>query len=438
MKIFYQDSKIIRFLDSYADNMTMRLHMPAHQGKALNPSLSRAYALDITEISGADSLFEADGIILEDEKRTARLYRSGSSCWSAGGSTLCIQGMLSKMRTENRIIVSARTVHRAFLNACILLGLDVEWVFPIGGDLISGEYTLEAFEEKLKTLTKQGKKACIYITSPDYRGKIQDIAGLAELCHRYNAKLLVDNAHGAHLAFLQKNQHPMHWGADYCCDSFHKMLPSLTGSAVLHSRDDDAKELKQLMQMFGSTSPSYLIMRSIAEAVEWLECDGIQALQKAEQMAIAIRERVKYDWLGDDPFHLTISANGIDFAEQLRKHGAEPEYADKACCVMLLSPLMNERDFERLESILTACKPLPPIEIPPLPKPPKKACDMREACFSGWETIPIEQAEGRICATVQVPCPPAVPMLMSGEVFDKSWITYMKYYDLKKITVIKN
>ncbi len=433
----YRNSELIRFLDSYADGGILRLHMPAHNGKALNSSLSRAYALDITEISGADSLFESDGIIADGETRTARLYGSGSSCWSASGSTLCIQGMLAKMRTEGRTVVSARTVHRAFLNACILLGLSVEWVFPIAGDVISGEYQLDAFEEKLHKLTKQGQKACIYVTSPDYRGKMQNISELAELCRKYDARLLVDNAHGAHLAFLQKNQHPINLGADYCCDSFHKMLPSLTGSAVLHSRFEEARELKQYMQMFGSTSPSYLLMRSIDEAVAWLEKDGISAVKKAEQRAVKIRERIPYDWLGDDPFHLTISANGIDFANQLRKHHAEPEYADSACCVMLLSPVMAESDFSRLESILTACNPIAPMKIPPLPKPPETACDMRTACFSEWEMIPIEQAEGRICATVQVPCPPAVPMVMSGEIFDKNWIDYMRYFGLEKVATIK-
>ena len=173
----------MQFLDSYADSDILRLHMPAHNGKALNTMLSRVYQLDITEISGADILFEANGIILEGEKRTARLYGSGSSCWSADGSTLCIQAMLTKIRTEKRTLVSPRTVHRAFLNSCILLGLDVEWVFPVCGDVISGEYELDAFEEKLKELTKQGKKACIYVTSPDYHGKMQDIASLAEFCH---------------------------------------------------------------------------------------------------------------------------------------------------------------------------------------------------------------------------------------------------------------
>ncbi|MEE5992526.1 MAG: amino acid decarboxylase [Oscillospiraceae bacterium] len=427
--------KVMQFLDSYADSEILRLHMPAHHGKALNSMLSRAYQLDITEILGADSLFEADGIILEGEKRTAQLYGSGSCCWSAGGSTLCIQAMLAKMRTENRTIVSNRTVHRAFLNGCILLGLDVEWVFPKKGDIISGEYDSEDFERKLQLLAKQGEKACIYVTSPDYRGKIQDIAGLAELCRKYGAKLLVDNAHGAHLAFLQENRHPLYLGADYCCDSFHKMLPSLTGAAVLHSRYQDAPELKQYMQMFGSTSPSYLIMRSIEEAVEWLE--EKQTLQDAKQKALAIRERIPYDWVGDDPFHLTISANGVDFAGQLRQHGAEPEYADKICCVMLLSPFMNESDFQRLEGILRACKPSMSTLPPELPKAPQRACEMRKACFSEWEMIPIEKAEGRICATVQVPCPPAVPMVMSGEIFDKNWIDYMKYFGLQTVGVIK-
>ena len=102
--------------------------MPGHKGRALpdDPALAAAYARDITEISGADSLFEADGILRAGEYRTAALYGSADCCWSAGGSTLCIQAMLARMKAENRRVIAARTVHRAFLNACILLGLEVD------------------------------------------------------------------------------------------------------------------------------------------------------------------------------------------------------------------------------------------------------------------------------------------------------------------------
>lgn len=96
-----------------------------------------------------------------------------------------------------------------FLNACVLLDIPVQWIYPRKSDgILSGTYDLADFEAALQAQTRP---ACVYVTSPDYLGRMADIAGLAELCHRYHAKLLVDNAHGAHLAFCRGSVTPFSW-----------------------------------------------------------------------------------------------------------------------------------------------------------------------------------------------------------------------------------
>ena len=428
------------FLQQYAEKEMLRAHMPGHKGRALphHPELAPAYAWDITEIEGADSLFEADGILRAGEQRTAALYGSADCCWSAGGSTLCIQAMLARMQAEGRTVIAARTVHRAFLNACILLGLEVTWVFPRSGCLIAGEYAPADFEAALARTVQSGGKPCVYVTSPDYCGHLQNIAALSALCRRYGARLLVDNAHGAHLAFLEENAHPITLGADLCCDSAHKMLPALTGAALLHCAAPCGMEMKQYMQLFGSTSPSYLLLQSIEGAVDWLEHGGDARIRACAARAAQLRAALpQYCFVGDDPLHLTAAADGIRLAAQLRAQGVECEYADRTCLVLLLSPVWEERDFARLEAALAACTPQSPAPPPALPAPPERACSMREAALAPWESIPLAEAAGRICGPVQVPCPPAVPLLVSGERITAEWTALMAFYGIRRIAVMR-
>ncbi len=411
--------------------------MPGHKGRSL-PEASlpaAAYAWDITEIHGADSLFEADGILRASEQAAAQLYGSMDCCFSAGGSTLCIQAMLAKMKAEQRRIIAARTVHRAFLNACILLDLPVTWVYPRNGGLIAGTYAAEDFE---RALASDPSPACVYVTSPDYCGNLQDIAALSTICKSHGARLLVDNAHGAHLAFLPENRHPLALGADFCCDSAHKMLPSLTGAALLHCSERCGMEMKQYMQMFGSTSPSYLILQSIEGAMVYLASGGISRIQACAKRSVQLRERLtQYAFAGDDPLHLTIACDGEQLAEELRAQNVECEYADRTCLVLLLSPVMEEADFVRLETALNACTPQPPATLPTLPEPAEQALSMREAALSAWEAVPLSQAAGRICGPVQVPCPPAVPLVISGERITPEWCDLMRFYGIETITVVR-
>lgn len=441
------NTPIYDFLKKYAQSGTLRCHMPAHKGYSGIPELSAMYALDITEIAGADSLFEADGIIAQSEKNMSELYGTAGTVYSAGGSTLCIQTMLYIMKSENRKIFAVRNVHRAFLNAVALLDLDVKWILPeYSGSILSGNITLSDVENALKNCSEP---SAVYVTSPDYTGKTADISALSEICHRYGARLLVDNAHGAHLKFLPEDIHPITLGADMCCDSAHKMLPALTGSAMLHtSVPEYVSILKQAMNMFSSTSPSYLIMMSLDLCNRYIS-DKIRSdiknnLIYIENFRSKFSDRLLF--ADGEPFHITIKAgesglDGNELAELLRKNGAECEYSDKSLVILLMSPVCTKHDYEKLSCALTVaimeCKKIPPYTIDFEMKLPERITSIHDAVFSECETIPVEKAEGRICASVKVPCPPAVPIVASGERIDRNSINIFIKYGISDVIVVK-
>ena len=428
------NTPIYDFLKKYSDSKALRLHMPGHKGKRLSELPS--YEFDITEIKDADSLFEADGIIEESENNTSKLYKTAGTCYSAGGSTLCIQAMLWLMKQEKREVIAVRNVHRSFIAACALLDIQPLWIFPdYYGSIHSGDFPYDKAEE----LLKKEKNACIYLTSPDYLGKTADISKIAALCRRYNAVLLVDNAHGAHTTAL--GMHPAQLGADLCCDSAHKMLPALTGGAYLHIVNPIYKDkAKQAMSLFGSTSPSYLIMASLDLCAEYI-AEGLDNDIKSRLTALtSLRKRLshKYRIYEGEPFHLTLICNGINLAKQLRKYNIECEYADNDCIVLLFSPVNTEAEINLTADILEKCIPEPPLNTEAVSFPePIAATTIRNAVLTDYETISTEESEGRICAGVNVPCPPAVPIAVSGEIITENCIKIFKRYGILKVNVVK-
>ena len=223
---------ICDFVKRYAQSDSMRLHMPGHKGK---PFIG-CESLDITEIEGADVLYHAEGIIRESEDNASRLFGTAKTFYSAEGSSLCIRAMvyLAKLYAGSvgkpPRIIAARNAHKTFITAAALMDMDVKWLYSLDSSVLSCRIDFAELERMLASLSP----AAVYITSPDYLGNIADIKAIAGLCHKYKSILMVDNAHGAYLKFLNTPAHPIDSGADIVCDSAHKTLPALTGGAYLH------------------------------------------------------------------------------------------------------------------------------------------------------------------------------------------------------------
>lgn len=440
------------YISEYEKSGFSRFHMPGHKGKFLHGLENR----DITEIKGADYLYEAEGIIAESERLTAELFGSGKTLYSTEGSSLSIKTMLGiirlcrKNREERMTVAAPRNVHKAFIDGCCLLDIDVAWVYPkqLSAQLCSSSVTAEDIRRAIEK-TERIPDA-VYITSPDYLGNMADISGISEVCREYGIPFLVDNAHGAYLKFLDRSLHPLDLGADMCADSAHKTLPVYTGGGYLHISKNAPKEwfssAKEIMSLFASTSPSYLIMGSLDKC-----CGELQGelSDKIRSCAVRVRKSADviasfgWDICNNEPLKLTVFSeksgySGDELAELLRKYKIECEYSDPGSVVLMCSPYNDEVDFKRLESafgeipILNAKDILTAEAIPEA----KVRMPIREAYFSCHKRIPTEQASGRICARAAVSCQPSIPIVVPGEEITGEIMKILKRYSIFYVDVI--
>ena len=448
---------ICDFVRQYIEKSPARLHMPGHKGTgALG-----CEALDITEIDGADELYAPTGIIAESERNASALF-GADTYYSCEGSSLAIRAMLQLALSREPspvcksgpgkaasrpVVLAGRNAHRAFLSAAALLDFDVAWLNPGPGEACHS-CTVSAGDVDAALARLGGRCRAVYLTSPDYLGHVADIHSVADVCHRHGAPLLVDNAHGAYLKFLPGgSRHPMDLGADLCCDSAHKTLPALTGAAYLHvdpRLNMAPAQVKAALSLFGSSSPSWLILQSLDACNPYLQ--GLPALlerflPKIEALKKALAGH-GYALVGDEPMKLTIAARpfgqtGDALAAALRERGVWCEFHDPDFLTLMPSPMNGDGDLLRVRDALLSIKRDKPLKsIAPDCRAPEAALSIREAALSPRETLPVEQCAGRVLAAPALVCPPCVPIAVCGERLDRDVIERLKYYGVGSCEVV--
>ena len=433
---------ICDFLKQYAETDVLRLHMPGHKGRGR----LGVEQYDITEVSGADSLYEAAGIIRQSEENASELFGC-PTFYSAEGSSLAIRAMVylavqhAKAQGRRPKIAAGRNAHKVFLSAVTLLDTDVAWI--AGDSYLSCKIDAGTLERVIE----EERPTAVYVTSPDYLGNITDVAALAEVAHRHDCLLLVDNAHGAYLKFLEPSMHPVDLGADLCADSAHKTLPVLTGGAYLHiaaRHEHLIAQAKTALALFGSTSPSYLIMQSLDAANASLNAEYRADLAEFAAWSEEMKSRLTgWGIVGTEPLKLTVATKeygylGTEVAQALRGQGIEGEFADPDYVVFMITPEIGKAGLDRLENALMS---LPRKEAisgqPPKFHLPRRVMGIREAAFSPTEVIPVEESLGRILASPTVGCPPAVPVVACGEMIDEAALECFRYYGIRTCTAVK-
>lgn len=442
------DTPIADFVRGYEASGTVRLHMPGHKGERF----LGCEHLDITEVSGADALYEAEGIIAQSERNAGTLFGSGRTLYSTEGSSQCIRAMLYLALTccpagTAPVVVAARNVHKAFVHAAALLDFETVWLWPEGGSpsICGCPVSAEALEKTLAGLS--APPAAVYVTSPDYLGGMADVAALSEVCRRHGTVLAVDNAHGAYLRFLGRSLHPLDLGADICCDSAHKTLPVLTGGAYLQiSKNAPAgfrENAKRALALFGSTSPSYLTLASLDLCNRYLAEGYPDRLARVSGCLSMVRERLTSNgWqvMPSDPLRLTLRApeglTGTAMADRLRQSGIECEYADREFLVLMATPENSPEDLERVSTALGE-NHMPCAKLSALPLARgERVLSIRQALFAPHELVPADQALGRICGAPTVSCPPAVPIAVSGERVSRAAIDLFHHYGVERVDVV--
>ena len=442
------NTPICDFVRQYNEKASIRMHMPGHKGRNF---LSFEH-LDITEFEGADDLYQPTGIIAESEKNASELFGC-PTYYCTEGSSQCIRAMMylltlyAKKQGKKPIIAAGRNIHKTFISAAALLDFDVMWLNQDEkASYLSCNITPEEFESFLQNTEE--KPLALYLTTPDYLGNISDITGLSEVCRKYGILLVADNAHGAYLKFLERSQHPMDLGADLCCDSAHKTLPVITGGAYLHISDKlsdfSARNVKNALAMFGSTSPSYLILQSLDFCNSYLENYRerlLTFLPLVAEMKTRLEEK-GFTFYGDEPMKLTFSAKdygytGTELADILSENNIFCEFYDPDYLVLMPTPETKKEELEKLEKVLGSIQKREHIKTTP-PKfiKAQKVLTIREAALSPSEILPISKCEDKILSTVTVGCPPAVPILVCGERITKEVLNCFRYYGITECSVV--
>ncbi|MBQ2934462.1 MAG: PLP-dependent transferase [Clostridia bacterium] len=445
------NTPIVDFVKKYAESNSLRLHMPGHKGN----ELLGCEKYDITEIDGADVLYSADGIIAESQENATKLFDTKATFYSTEGSSLCIRAMLYLVKCyalqngKKPLVFAGRNAHKTFVTAAALLDIDVNWMLPQSTKtIISCVITADFLDEALKGAKE--KPVAVYITSPDYLGCMSDIAALSKVCRKHGVLLIVDNAHGAYLKFLPEDIHPITLGADMCCDSAHKTLPVLTGGAYLHigrlAAEFFINNAKSALSLFASTSPSYLILQSLDTANQYIYDGYCQNLKDFTDCVAQLKEALKkqgHTLYGEEPLKVTIATKaygytGTEFAELLASKNIICEFSDPDFIVFMFTPQVGEEGVECLRAELTKIKPKEAIkrQLPTLATKEQRLT-LNKALFSTSETLPIDYCLGKISASTHVSCPPAIPIVLPGEIIDQNAIECFKYYKITEWEVTK-
>lgn len=341
-------------------------HMPGHKRNMEGRPFGDAYKYDITEIDGFDNLQDADGLIEELETRAAAYMGSDEAHILVNGSTAGILAAISAEVPHRQKILMARNSHQSAFNAVFLGELDCTYIQPkmINDYGICGGIDPADAEEAMD----QNKDIkAVYVTSPTYEGILSDIAGIADAAHRHGIPLIVDSAHGAHL--------PAENTADIIVMSLHKTLPSFTSTALclVNGNLADRQRLHEYINIFQTSSPSYLLMAGIENCFDILEAEGrdrfeglnfqIEKLRKEagklKSICLPGNEFVgRYAVTGFDKTKIIIAdrsktLTGKEIYDRMRTvHHLQPEMAEGRICLMMTSIMDTEQGFERLSEAL--------------------------------------------------------------------------------------
>ena len=445
------------FLLAHADKHPISFHMPGHKGSAIyrrfgyDRFLDSFMDCDVTEIAGADNLFQTEGIIKECMERYAALYGVRRTYLLINGTSGGILAAMLASVPKGRKIIMARNCHKSVFNGLVLGDIQPVYAYPeiIEEFGISGRIPAEEIE----TLLSENPEAeAVILPSPNYYGVCSDIRKIVQIVHRHGKILIVDQAHGAHLPFFNKYgiknmpESAEMSGADMVICSTHKTLASMTKSAVLNLNSDrvDPFILEDKLQMIESTSPSYVLMSSLDINASILEEHGEELFrqwennldlfyEKADRIkGLRFVDRKEYmDWtkinfsLGD----LGLSGSELETI-LMKKYGIFIELFTGDLVMCMTGIGTTAEDIEKLVKALSgtageaagrrksalennAARPVPPgkaklFEIP-----------------ANRKKIRLQDAAGKICASSLIPYPPGIPLVCPGEELTRETVEYI-------------
>ena len=454
--------RLYRALEIYSQEDYYPFHMPGHKRNPDTVNTDLPFDRDITEIDGFDNLHHPEGILKKAQETAASVYDTKECYYSVNGSTAALLAAVSAAVPRNGQILVARNCHKAVYHALYLRNLIPTYVYPQMDPKwwINGGISSDKVE---RALAENPEIKAVLLTSPTYDGVVSDIEKIAEIVHRYEIPLIVDEAHGAHFHF--SNYFPTsaaELGADLVIQSFHKTLPSMTQTAVLHNCSDrvDSRLIRRFMGIYQSSSPSYILMASMDACMEKMSSDGNEMFREFTKILEKTRRRLSeckyirlvspeigtagvFDYDRSKLLFSTryASMTGSELAQiLLEKYHIQVEMETEHYVLALAAVGDSREGFERL------CQAIEEIDQEEAQKKKEKReteepkagrtaytslsqfMSITEAMESESEIRKLEESVGRISAEFGYLYPPGIPLIVPGEQITGQFIRNMRIY----------
>lgn len=446
------------FLIEHKNEDAISFHMPGHKGRksifdksGFSAWSNDMIANDITEIPGADALYCPENTIKQVMENYAALYGVKHTELLVNGSSAGVMAsILSSVPRGGKLVLGRNSHHSAF-SALRLGGIMPCYLRP----QIDSKYNLlgpVSPEEVDNVLACNPDASAVLITSPNYYGMLSNIEAIAAVCRRYDVTLIVDQAHGAHLSFFDREHDydeagyirysaAENQGADIVVNSTHKTLLSFTGTGILNVCTDrvNINKLSEILRMLQTTSPSYILMSSLdvneqimekwgqAIVKDWI--DDLKYFYKKANEIEGLRV-VRGSELDATKINISLTEFGLSgsqLEEELRYHGIYVEMVH-GDYVMLMTGAGNRReDYKRLLATIERIIDNYGIEGPrsvPLATIPDFVLESGRLPSEG-ERVPLYSAEGKVLYEPIIIYPPGSPVACPGEVLSYEVISYI-------------
>lgn len=423
-------SHLLDELQNYRNKISFG--MPGHKGKEFFPL---SIDLDLTEISTTDNLLNPSGVIKDLQEEISRIYGSKHSFIINNGSTGALHTAIAAATKPGDEILIQRNAHKSIYNALVLSNLNPVYLNTIYDNKRALFFGID--EDELREKIKNNNIKVALLVSPNFYGGILKLRELIEILHENNITVIVDEAHGAHLYFSDlKKYSALSAGADFVINSTHKMIPSLTQTALLHIGTDkfSYREILKYINIYHSTSPSYLLMLSIEAGIKYMDEVGRDELKNRAMDLEKLKSDINYDLdlthpsiIANDPMKFLFSIEnmtGEEVVNKLLDRDIRLEMGDLYYALALISPINTSDEIEKFkDEILKLGKVTNKIIDTPMDFiKPEIVLSPSDAFYSDGELINYKDSDGKISKGIIAAYPPGIPLISFGERINKDII----------------
>lgn len=434
-------------LADYITDKMYSFHTPGHKARKdlLSSVIFPDY--DLTELPDLDMLHNPQGIIADAQNQAAKAYGAEETFFLVNGATSGNHAMFLTLlpQIEDKVVRIDRRAHRSVMSALIISGICPEYIQPV----IHPEFNLPLGLDEQRFMPRENNVGAVHITSPSYYGTVADLQSIVIFRdkERPDLPILIDQAHGAHYLGNSFPLNAVRQGADLVIHSTHKTLNALTQAAMLHVQGQRIKRisLKKSLEVLLTSSPNYLLLASLENAVQELIGGGmwdelyseVMTLQESLKGFIRIltaSDKGQYgiynvDW---SKILVNVSSLQIGAAEAVdilrNSYHIEPELWDENNILFLLGIGNTAQEIrilrQALEGLVTRFKAKTqmgrrrnsriPQEMLDFILPPMRLTP-REAWLAPRRTLKVKDSLGKISGETISVYPPGIPLVTAGE-----------------------